>query len=66
MSHCVECRYWESSDLNQDDGMAICLKLTEATMETGRRRLCIIRTTGDHTCDLFKPMTAEQLLGTVS
>lgn len=64
MRHCVECRYWESSDLDTSDGRAICLKLTEATVHGPMKRLCIIRTTGDHTCDFFKPMTAEQLLGT--
>ena len=65
MSHCVECRFWEDSDLNSEDGMAICLKLTEATMEGPLKKLCIIRTTGDHGCEFFKPLTVENLLGKV-
>ena len=68
MSHCVECRFWESSDMDSSDGLAICLKLTtEAVLSAPNdgktRKLCIIRTRGDHTCEFFKPMTVEQLMG---
>ena len=64
MSHCVGCLFWQS-DTTEDnqEGRAICLKLTEATMNGGMQRLCIIRTRGDHSCEFFKPLTVENILG---
>jgi len=64
MSHCVECRYWDSETAEDNpDGRAICLKLTEATMVGPVNRLCIIRTRGDHTCEFFKGLTVDNLMG---
>jgi len=49
--------------MDGDDGRAICLKLTEGTMESGQ--LVIIRTRGDsgENCRLFKSMTVDNLMG---
>lgn len=64
MTFCVECRFWSEETAEDNiDGRAICLKLTEETMVGPVKRLCIIRTRGDHTCEFFKPMTVEQLMG---
>ena len=64
MSHCVECRFWESETMEDNpQGLAICLKLTEGTMTKGQ--LVIIRTRGDagEDCRFFKPMTVDNLMG---
>jgi hypothetical protein len=65
MVHCVNCRFWESESAGDNtDGLAICLKLTEETMvRPGKRMLRIIRTRGDHTCEFWKLITKEQLVG---
>lgn len=59
MNNCVACRYWEQSDLDLDDGTAICLKQTEATMDRPGR-LVVLRTRGDESCELFKPLARPQ------
>jgi len=63
VNHCADCRYWESAELDLDDGRSVCLKLTEATMEEPPKKLRIIRTTGDQGCAFWRPMTAGQLTG---
>lgn len=63
MNYCCQCMFWEAESASDNaDGRAICLKLTEETTVGGLKRLCIIRTTGDHSCEFYKPLTAEQLL----
>lgn len=59
MNNCVACRYWESDDLDTDDGTAICLKQTEATMNAPSR-LVVIRTRGDDTCEMFRQLARGQ------
>jgi hypothetical protein len=54
--------------MDTSDGRSVCLKLTTesavaAADSDSPRRLRIIRTRGDQTCEFFKPMTTEQLLG---
>jgi hypothetical protein len=64
VSHCVECRFWESETAeDNEEGRAVCLKLTSASMNSGE--LILIRTRGDYGdgCELFRPMTVDNLMG---
>jgi hypothetical protein len=64
MGFCVECRFWESETCDDNEGgLAVCLKLTSEGMNNGQ--LVLIRTRGDfgQECELFKPMTVDNLMG---